>query len=409
MEVQTTSNFPKIRNDGRCHAVLQNGSRCPNVTYIKYYKQDQPVFSKWCHVHSNKCGELNAQYKSSCKGFEKWKCKKKNTSYIFENGKLVSLQTCIQDRLDFEKECLHKSKRDQGHRDFIENLRVKKQKCDQVVNELRPASVSKSTMKQEPGKEEKLFQDLDDIISSFSGSFQIKPGKQEKPTVSIPKKKTIKKKKTTPKQKSTNDDTFLENIFMEATKAAKIGIQEAQSERFTYQMSEKEKEAFKKKKFYEYLRSIGINVSALPKRDLIKYEYQYRDIADLEVKKEIFKKESNMIHDFYLNNLARVNQSLETLENEISAYILNDTDTDRLEKILMEARQETKRLQDKIKSQYDQISMDIHREMKVFLSDYIDQIFDRLKILNDELFEKFQTIKSIIEEQSEEGEESQEE
>jgi DNA anti-recombination protein RmuC len=78
--------LPNISNDGICHAILKNNSRCKNPTYKKLNGQ----YSKWCSVHilqtsiNKSYQQLRGYYSETVKDF-----KEEVKNYIDIMSKLV--------------------------------------------------------------------------------------------------------------------------------------------------------------------------------------------------------------------------------------------------------------------------------------------------------------------------------
>lgn len=183
------ANLPKLYNDGRCHAVLPDGSRCPNRTFVKKYQGKTPIYSKWCDVHSPECVRKNIEYKKKCKNFDEWSCNdkmKQNQAQTILNF----IDGCIYERSEFEDSCIHSSRRDEGHQIFVENLFNNKKAClDRVRQTTQPKQASLQEIKKG------VLEDLDDLIdqlSSFNISLKVK-----KQTIAPSAQKKSKKKSET--------------------------------------------------------------------------------------------------------------------------------------------------------------------------------------------------------------------
>jgi hypothetical protein len=223
--------LPNISNDGICHAILKNNSRCKNLTYQKPNGQ----YSKWCSVHTLRCSELNKTYKQSCKNYEYLDCQSSDT-YSQASTKLYGINNCLRDRFRFENECLHPSKRDEGHRNFVNNLKLRRKKCQDLIEDLEPVQDVK-VGKIEITEEDITNQALDEILSSIE--IQPKPKTPQQQSSKEMKKSEYKKKITKPPKKVIPQEEF---IFPE------IAEQKSGGFKFElYKVSESEKEDIKKR------------------------------------------------------------------------------------------------------------------------------------------------------------------
>jgi hypothetical protein len=181
--------LPKLYNDGRCHAVLPDGSRCPNRTFVKKYDGKTPIYSKWCDVHSPECVRKNIEYKKKCKNFDQWSCNDRMKHNQAETI-LNFIDGCIYERSEFEESCIHSSRRDEGHQIFVENLLDNKRTCSDRVRQ--------TTQQKQPSLQEikkGVLDDLDDLIDQLS-NFNISLKVKKQPIVLTVQKKPKKKSET---------------------------------------------------------------------------------------------------------------------------------------------------------------------------------------------------------------------
>lgn len=288
-----SSRLPKLRNDGLCHAVLENQKRCPNPTFLKSNGQ----YSKWCLQHTTKCSRLNKDYKSSCANFDYMKCGAED-SFDTASTKLYALNNCYKDRLNFEKKCIHESKRDEGHRIFVENLLSDKEVCQEIVKELKPVKKTQSVTPR-PSENEITILALDKMITVFAEmetnpkeTKESKVIKQSKETKESKEKKTKLKKKTNKpvvvETKKDKEDDFLNTVLpTQQPQITALSVPEQENLSLIYKMNEQEKKIFKNT-LTKTLRNIpDVRERLRVEIDLIEKENKARSYNN--VKKHIFK------------------------------------------------------------------------------------------------------------------------
>lgn len=174
--------LPKIPNNKRCHAILEDKTRCPNQT-IKYINaKGKTVYPKWCEQHSKNCKDLNLHYKNSCLGFKDFRCNRSGT-HASESTKKYRITECIKDRKDFESKCYYESERDQGHLSFLSHLQRLLDECSEIIGKLH-VEQTKKTIPVNTTEEEQ-------VLSLISGlGLTILSEKEKNKTLQEKKKKT---------------------------------------------------------------------------------------------------------------------------------------------------------------------------------------------------------------------------
>lgn len=390
--------LPKIINDGICHAILKDGkTRCPNKTFIKSYKNNTPVYSKWCKIHSTECGQLNKEYKSSCNGVSEWKCSSKG-QYIFENGKLINLENCINDRNIFEKKCIHQSKRDLGHQQFVQLLQNKRKKCAEVVKKLQPP---KSEVKQI--EENQTIKYFDQFISHISIEPSIKKTSTYLPPPSKSVPKQALKKKTKPKPTvittSKSDDDDLNDLY---EKMKKLKVAEPTLPSIPVVSLEKPEADFETK-FRQYVLENKINTKQMDKRTLLSLKHTYKEILRIQKEQENIQKskvrfveKANELNDGYLRQLDEIKNSLIIIQNQLSDLAFDQTDMDLFEKVIQTTYYELMSLEKEILINRDDVSLKLYHKVKDFIKHFTDQVLPDLIKTRITLLGKFQFIQESI-------------
>jgi hypothetical protein len=185
----------------RCFAI-DDGERCNNNTLEGL---------KWCRVHNLKCKNERNKYKSVCENIAKEETVCRNIKnideltlieldeYIKDYQKIITQSDlCISSRNKFENKCIHKNERNQGHIDFKNNLRQKKIKCENIIQELIERS---NNIKSELKKKNMNELEIDEPILDKNTNTNKKK-----------KKRSVKKSEGKKELKEDTDD-FLDKII----------------------------------------------------------------------------------------------------------------------------------------------------------------------------------------------------
>jgi hypothetical protein len=381
--------FPKILNDGKCHAVLKDGSRCPNDTSVKLWIEGNPVYEKWCPRHKSNCVHLNQQYKNSCSGFKNWNCTRRG-QLLFESGKLTRLNTCIEDRIIFEGSCLHTSKRDQGHSDFMDNLNRQRNNCREIVNLLqrqRPV-LSSSIARTQPSEEEKTIQDLDNLILEINilPKSQILPKKQTQP-IPVPKKKKARPKKIV---KPDEDISFLEPLIKEIQKQT---VEDHLLKNF--KLTEQEIEQLKKSKFQELINKYNIDYKSLTKREKLKVDFNFRELFKLEVEKETNRRILEIMKKQDVERIDFIEKNLISIMDKLNPLTITEEDEEYAKSLFDEVFEEIKKVRKKV-NQSDDFSIEIHDQIKNLVSMYSVNLIEKILALVEDMKRKAEFITGTI-------------
>ena len=129
-----------IKTRRRCFAIEEDGERCTNQSLEGL---------KWCDRHNPKCFKERKKYKSDCANIAKEETICRNIKnlkelrpieideYIKEYQNIIKQSDlCVQSRKNFENKCIFETERNKSHEDFKNNLRLKKNKCESIIQEL---------------------------------------------------------------------------------------------------------------------------------------------------------------------------------------------------------------------------------------------------------------------------------
>lgn len=338
----TYTNFPKISDDERCHAILADGSRCRNQTFLKQNGR----YSKWCSTHSTKCSRLNGEYKESCKNINFLKCNKKDSRNITES-KYYALNQCYTGRTNFENECLHPSKRDEGHQRFIDLVLGRKERCENIISSFPPRIVQKT--EKILSETDKINIALDEIILAIPDTVDDKPkktpissrtrvelmlpkaanrlggdGSLPKKDEDLPQSKESKTNPLSKKKKSRvptkEEEDLYFNIPVENVSETKE-TEEISKVQFKYKMSKEEESKF--------LNSVSRELKDLPMKErlamkikLIDEENKKRSFPQIETYTKLFSKMSREAIKTYKKTADTLKLS-ESQLSEFDTYISN--------------------------------------------------------------------------------------
>ena len=324
MEIR--DDFPKIENDGTCHAVLKDGFRCPKPAFQKLNGN----YSKWCKEHTPSCQKLNNLYKNKCKGFEDWKCNR-NTSathaFIFSN----QLDSCISHRREFENECLHASKRDKGHKEFIKDLITHKYICRDLIQQLSPSK------KKDTQTLEQLYENLvlirEPQKETITTKITSEPVIIQQSTTGVSKKSKSKKKSKAENKEEETEEEMMERMQKENDELSKthevqlqVGRQLVTKMKTDLTPKEKQKiiqdtKASFQDQFYEKFKiHPTIPYQKLPSKLLELYQKLLQERIDFELKEEKTKLLRKRIIEQYQTYIKRWENILKLMSNIIPDF-----------------------------------------------------------------------------------------
>lgn len=396
------TNFPKISDDERCHAILEDGSRCRNQTFLKQNGR----YSKWCPTHSTKCSRLNGEYKESCKNINFLKCNKKDSQDKTES-KYYALNQCYRGRTNFENECLHPSKRDEGHQRFIDFVLGRKERCENILASFPPRIAQKT--EKILSETDKINIALDEIILSIpdtvetlkktpissrtraelmlpkektSGGYLTKkvealPQSKESKTKPLSKKKksrvlTKEVFEDLPPTKEEEEDLYFNIPFENVTETKET--EEIPKPRFKYKMSKEEESKFVNS-VSRVLKDLPMKERLAMKIKLIDEENKKRSFPQIETYTKLFSKMTREA----INSYQKTADTLKLSESQLSEF---DTYISNLEAQLADIDSRLKKYKNNFDGDKWQILINALHLISVYSKQFVD-FFVKLLDLGD--------------------------